>query len=160
MKHWFEMFLMCVLLVCGCVFVVLGPARSLYAGEPNEPCVQVYYDPPAGLDPNVVVGILLCPDPNAPTDYNVPSGKFFREARACDPNNDDFDVEFIDGTTPATVDYNDATGLWSLAAEVVPGLNLWMVRATDTPQYATPKSNEYTVVAFGEERANKGPVLE
>jgi hypothetical protein len=111
----------------------------------------VISDPSGGLDPNATgsrliddvlanVYSILPPtssmDPNLNYEndetWHVAVGKVLRVAPyCCKPNWVMTTVEYIDGTSRATVTFDTATKTWRLAAEVLPGLNWWFVHAVN-----------------------------
>lgn len=142
--------------------MLLGAAAVDGAADPtllaieDANCVPQSWAVPVGLDPNVIEGRLLPLDPNG---WAVPAGKFNRVGLCCDPEGDPLDVTVTAGTTRATVTCDPDAGTWRLSVEVVPGLNLWTVQATDRPVYGEPKTSVWTVVANGVAPPNTMPVL-
>lgn len=119
-------------------------ARPYYvtAGEPCGPQPDYRRACPYSLDPNwVAVGPVLpagtadpndLVDPNDPARWNVPVGKLNRVGRLCNPGGWRIvDVNAPAGSSRAAVTFDQAKGVWTLAAEVRIGLNWWIVRAVN-----------------------------
>ena len=115
-----------------------GHTCGVLADDPN--CIQPNFDPnvvdfnlPAGV---VIRGALIHPRPQAPAPatWQVPAGKYNRVGKACDPDGDAIvSIEILAATVPATVSLQPISGTWTLAADLVAGLNVFTVRAFDVP---------------------------
>lgn len=121
--------------------------------QPNLRALVPYVisDPNAASDPNAVGPRLIdnvlansCPvlpphssiDPNINYEddatWHVDVGKIQRIAPyCCEPNWAMTTVEYIDGTSRATVTFDVSTTTWQLTAEVLPGLNWWCVHGVN-----------------------------
>lgn len=151
------------LLACTLPLTVPAAAAQLVIVDPN--CVQPIYDPnlvPFAIEPNAIEGYLLPPVPGDPNTWRLPAGKWQRlAAKACDDEGDPFTIEYMGGTSPATVHHDPAAGTWAVAAEILVGPNLWRFRAVDDPgTTAEPESATFTIVVEGQPRPNTPPVLE
>jgi len=106
----------------------------------------------AAVDPNAAAAVLP-PVPGDPNGWELPAGPWKRlPAICCDPEGDDFAIEYIAGTSPATVVREP--GRWSFAAVVLEGPNAWLFEATDS------HGASRRVIVAAEGRRNDPPVLE
>jgi len=131
-------------------------SRPLYVLAGDDVCVQPIYEVtrlPAGIDPNLVQGLLLPPIPGDETTWEMQVGKFNRSGRACDPEGHVFDVVVVEATSSTTVYVSTDEGIWTLACETLPGLNLVVLDATD----AYGATQRFTVAWLGV--GNERPVL-
>lgn len=133
----------------------------LLAGEPNEPsCEQVVVVAPDWVDPNRVEGVILPAGIDTLSGdpfFTVPTGKFFREGRACDPDGHPFAVTCRTAGWSAACDLD--VGTWALAGEVVSGPQYIVVSVTDSPPYADALTSDYTVCIWGRPPVNHAPIL-
>ena len=137
------------------VAALLGRPLYVLAEDPN--CVQPEYlvsRLPAGLDPNLVEGLLLPPVPGDEATWKVAVGKFNRTAAACDPEGHSFELSLVASTAPVTLSLDAAAATWTLATESLPGVNCVVVEATD----AYGAAQRFTVLWLG--TGNRPPVLE
>lgn len=105
-------------------------------------------------DPDKLPGYVLPPFPEDPNRWELPRGLFVRTGRACDPDGDDFVVEYVGGTTPATVTLDLEAGTWTMEVDAVHGgFNSWVFTARDV------HGASRTFIVVGE-AANAAPILE
>jgi len=132
-------------------------SRPLYVLAGDDVCVQPIYEVtrlPAGIDPNLVQGLLLPPIPGDETTWEMDVGKYVRApALACDPNGHPFEIVHIEGTTAASLDHNKQAGTWSFSCESLPGTNKQVFDANDIYQ----ARQRFTVIWLGV--GNEPPVL-
>mgnify|MGYP001559767186 CR=1 FL=1 len=130
----------------------------------QTPCVSIDYrlQVPASLDPNGTdLNSLILPPAllNGGPVWEAPSGKFNRTGPCCDAEGDPFVITVISSPTPANVTLSADKKTWTLVCDLLPGLNLIVVQATDLPPYGPPASRTYTILANGLPRPNTAPVL-
>lgn len=129
----------------------------------QAPCVPIDYrsQVPFAVDANVIQGLVLpgIMDATAGPRWELPSGKFNRSGTCCDAEGDPIAIKVLLSPTPATVEVKGGT--WTLACDLLPGLNLIVVEATDDPswRFGQPMSRLYTVIVNGTAPLNTAPVL-
>jgi hypothetical protein len=130
-------------------------------------CAPIVYDPNKvphlwRIDPNAITGAhLLPPIPGNPDVWTARCGKWQRPPiTACQVDNLPFSIEYVAGTSPASVIHDPNAGTWSFMAEIIEGPNLWRFRAT-TLMTVTSRaaSKEYYVTLVGEKADANAPEL-
>jgi hypothetical protein len=128
----------------------------------GDSCVQPDYSAvcPLSLDPNMVVGAVLCPFPADPNVWSCEAGKFNRTA-AYEDCQGDYPVNITSADPNVTVTQDRDAKTWTIAADLSPGTHYLVVTAVDSPEWrhALPAERFVTVMVEATPPENTGPVL-